>query len=639
MSDLPYQSLYRRYRPKCLAEVRGQEHVVKAVRNAVRDGKVAHAYLFSGPRGTGKTSTARILAKALNCTDLQADGDCCTACESCRGIERGVSFDVIELDAASNRKIEDVRSLLETVAIGTGGQKKVYIVDEVHQLTTDASSALLKTLEEPPGHVVFVLATTDPQKVLPTIRSRTQHYEFKLLNPEVLGHLAADVAAAAGLALSGHDLEAAVRRGRGSARDTLSVLDQVAAAGGAEDEADVAGGVIDALGQRDPLGCLAAVAAGAAAGRDPRRLTVELVERLRNAFLSTQAPDLVDLPAADLAAVADQARRLGPAAMVRAMETLGEALVEMHESVDTRVTLEVALVRLAKPELDTSVAAIVERLERLERAAAGRPHATGGPAGFGSTDGVFGTGVEAGPGAPDSTAVAEPVAGAAVAGLAGPGAPDMVQPTAKSPVPPPSAAAAGLAGPRAALDAAQAAAKPPPPSSPGRRASGPVTPRPLDGATSPAKSAPEPRPTAGAGDRDDGAGEGGGDGQPPSREALTKAWGDGLFGRLSPKTKALWGAGRWVTLGGGRSGFAVDNAHQRDHCDERRAEVEHALRAHFGRPVSVRLVVDDGAVAGPAPDDESDEHLDPHALVEAAEAVASPEERLLQAFPGAEEVP
>jgi DNA polymerase-3 subunit gamma/tau len=606
VADLPYQSLYRRYRPRRFSEVRGQEHVVKAVRNAVRDGKVAHAYLFSGPRGTGKTSTARILAKALNCTDLQPDGDCCGVCESCRAVDRGASFDVIELDAASNRKIEDVRSLLETVAIGTGGQKKVYIVDEVHQLTADASSALLKTLEEPPEHVVFVLATTDPQKVLPTIRSRTQHYEFKLLNPEVLAHLAADVAEAAGLALSAHDLDTAVRRGRGSARDTLSVLDQVAAAGGAEDEADVAGDVVDALAGRDPGAVLATVAAGAAAGRDPRRLAVELVERLRNAFLCTQAPDLVDLTDSDRAAVADQARRLGPAALVRAMETLGEALVEMRESVDTRVTLEVALVRLAKPELDTSLGAIVERLERLERAA------TSAAAGPGPGPGPGPAGRADGAGAP-------PPATAAVAGPPPPSPSPPTPAAAATAGPPPSRsseAAASLAGPRAALGAVRAAARATPPAPPA-----PPTRPPPSG------PAPEPlRPGPG--------------GEPlPTREALTKAWGDTVFGRLSPKTKALWGAGRWVTVPGDQAGFAVENPHQRDHCEERRAEVERALSTHFGRPVPVKLMVDDGALAGPAPDDEADEDLDPHALVDAAGAVASPEERLLQAFPGAEEVP
>src|SRR5580704_12233926 len=161
MADVPFVSLYRRFRPGRFDEVRGQDHVVLALRNAVRDDRVAHAYLFSGPRGTGKTSTARILAMALNCTNLQ-DGEPCGVCESCVEIRRGASVDVHELDAASNRKIDEMRDLLSRVALGTRGRSKVYIIDEVHQLTPDSASALLKTLEEPPGHVIFVLATTDP---------------------------------------------------------------------------------------------------------------------------------------------------------------------------------------------------------------------------------------------------------------------------------------------------------------------------------------------------------------------------------------------------------------------------------------------------------------------------------------------
>src|SRR5579863_8041869 len=221
--DRPYQSLYRRFRPQSFAEVRGQDHVTLALRNAVRDGHTTHAYLFSGPRGTGKTSTARILAKALNC-EAPNDGEPCGLCESCRAIAEGTSFDVHELDAASNNGVEAMRDLVARSNLATPGRWKVYIVDEVHMLSPAASNALPKTLEEPPDHVVFVLATTDPQKVLPTIRSRTQQYEFHLMSDDVLAELVDEVAAQAGLVLPDGAASQAVRRGRGSARDTLSVL-------------------------------------------------------------------------------------------------------------------------------------------------------------------------------------------------------------------------------------------------------------------------------------------------------------------------------------------------------------------------------------------------------------------------------
>src|ERR1700691_712300 len=205
----PYQSLYRRFRPQRFEDVLGQDDVTRALRNSVRDGRVAHAYLFSGPRGTGKTSTARILAMALNC-EAPVDGEPDGTCASCVAIRRGSSMDVHELDAASNRKLDEMRDLLSRVALGTPGRWKVYIIDEVHQLTSDAASALLKTLEEPPGRVVFVLATTDPQKVLPTILSRTQHFEFHLLDGDLLTGLLDDINADAGLGLSPNAVRLAV---------------------------------------------------------------------------------------------------------------------------------------------------------------------------------------------------------------------------------------------------------------------------------------------------------------------------------------------------------------------------------------------------------------------------------------------
>ena len=333
---------------------------------------MSHAYLFSGPRGTGKTSSARILAKALNCA-APTDGEPCGVCESCVEVAAGTSLDVHELDAASNNGVEAMRDLVARASLGTPGRWKVYIVDEVHMLSAAASNALLKTLEEPPAHVVFVLATTDPHKVLPTIRSRTQHFEFRLLPPDLLVEHLTWVAADAGLDVPSEAIELVARRGNGSARDALSALDQVAAAGGVEDERVAVEDLVEALAERDAGQALAAVAEASAAGRDPRQLARDLVERLREVFLALFNRDLVGLSDADLIRAEEQARRMGAPAAVRAIEVLGEALVDMRDSADPRITLEVALVRLARPDADASPGALLERLERLERRLEGSP--------------------------------------------------------------------------------------------------------------------------------------------------------------------------------------------------------------------------------------------------------------------------
>ncbi|MDQ6726605.1 MAG: DNA polymerase III subunit gamma/tau, partial [Actinomycetota bacterium] len=373
---MPYQSLYRRYRSQKWSELKGQDHVSSTLRNAVREGRVSHAYLFSGPRGTGKTSSARILAKALNCPN-QVDGEPCGTCESCVGITESRSLDVNELDAASNRGVDAMRELVSRAALGTPGRWKVYIVDEVHMLTTEASNTLLKTLEEPPAHVIFVLATTEPQKVLPTIRSRTQHFEFRLLSVELLTAHLKWVAADAGLDVPAEVIELVARRGKGSVRDALSALDQVAAAGGVDHQRPSVGELVEALCERDPARAMAGVAEWCGAGHDARQVAVDLLERLRQTLLVSVSRSLVGLPDEEVDAVESEAHRLGRAATVRAMEVLGQTLVDMREAPDPRVVLEVGLVRLCRPELDTSPAALLERIERLERALAGRPPAAG----------------------------------------------------------------------------------------------------------------------------------------------------------------------------------------------------------------------------------------------------------------------
>src|SRR4051794_31189446 len=374
----PYQSLYRRYRSQRWSELKGQEHVSQTLRNAVREGRVAHAYLFSGPRGTGKTSSARILAKALNCANPD-QGEPCGVCDSCVGITEGRSLDVVELDAASNRGVDAMRELVSRAALGTPGRWKVYIVDEVHMLTTDASTTLLKTLEEPPAHVIFVLATTEPQKVLPTIRSRTQHFEFRLLPLDLLAAHLKWVAADAGLDVPAEVIDLVARRGKGSVRDALSVLDQVAAAGGIDHHAPSVGEFVEALCDRDAGRAVAAVAERCGVGHDPRQVATDVLERLRQTLLVSVSRSLVGLPDEEVDAVETEAHRLGRAATVRAMELLGQALVDMREAPDPRVLLEVALVRLCKPELDSSPDALLERIERLERAQSKQPAAAAPP--------------------------------------------------------------------------------------------------------------------------------------------------------------------------------------------------------------------------------------------------------------------
>ncbi|HXW81094.1 MAG TPA: DNA polymerase III subunit gamma/tau [Acidimicrobiales bacterium] len=616
----PYQALYRRYRPQRFAEVRGQEHVTRALRNAVREGRVAHAYLFSGPRGTGKTSTARILAMALNC-EAPEGGEPDGTCTSCASIRTGSSMDVFELDAASNRRLEEMRDLLSRVALGTPGRWKVYIVDEVHQLTPDASSALLKTLEEPPSHVIFVLATTDPQKVLPTILSRTQHFEFRLLDGDLLTGLLSDINQDAGLGLSPESVRLAVRRGRGSARDAESALEQLAAAGGGEDDGNPLAELVDALGSRDVARALQAVASAISAGREPRRLGSDLVEHLRNAFLADRAPSLVLLPGAATEKLAETAQQMTLPFLVRAMETVGQALVDMRDSVDPRVTLEVALIRLASPSADTSTAALLERIERLERALGekgAQAALTSDPA---KARSVAARSAPAGPHSTETTPLAPEGQGQAqvTRAQAAPAEPSQARPADRAqpgPAAQPMVALGAIL--RAKTEDGPSATSP---DGPPANDAGPQQP-----ALSPPPGSAEirvsPAPL-------------------PSRDELTKAWGDAVLDKLSRPAKLYMANGRFVEGGGVAAVFALPDPGLLSRAHTYLSEAESALGSHFGQRVPLQLVLDKGARAvpeptGPPPADDDSYYMEN--LADVGDTPPLPvvpvEERILQAFPG-----
>ena len=570
MADAPFVSLYRRFRPGRFDELRGQDHVVRALRSAVRDDRVSHAYLFSGPRGTGKTSSARILAKALNC-EAPVDGEPCGVCTSCVEITQGSSLNVHELDAASNNGVDAMRDLVAHAGLGTPGRWKVYIVDEVHMLSTAAANALLKTLEEPPSHVVFVLATTDPQKVPPTIRSRTQHLEFRLLGAETLHNLLESVNEEAGLHVDEEALEAAVRRGRGSARDALSALDQVVASGSADAARPELAAVLDALSEGDVGQVLVALSALLAGGWGPQQLATELIDDLRQVFLAALAPELCTVSGPSLERFRAVAEAMGLARVVRSMEILGHALVDMREAPDAQVVLEIGAVRAVRPDLDSGMEALSERVSVLERAQSGtpafpRPGAT--PRGADRRSPM----TVRPPPAPEPPAAPRPPA--EVARRPSLGAVRRSK-EAAAPAPPPPAQRRCTAAHHGA-GARRHGAR--------RRA---ATARRRVCAAGPAQEA-APAGATKTLDRDD----------------LTEAWGDGILQSLPARAKARYASGRFVAVDEQGAHFALPNAAHREQCVEQQADVEKALSDHFGTKVTLVLHVDDSLAppaAGPGP--------------------------------------
>lgn len=378
---MPYVSLYRKYRSQTFSEILGQDHISTTLANAIREDRVAHAYLFTGPRGTGKTSTARILAKALNCVDGPTP-DPCGRCESCVAIAEGSSLDVFEMDAASHSGVDETREILAGVPLATaGGRKKVYVIDEVHMLTSQSFNALLKTLEEPPDHVVFVLATTEAHKVLPTIISRTQRFDFRRAPTEVLEEHVAHVAKLENIDIEPAAISTIARHADGSFRDALSALDQLATLTGRVSEEDAE----RVLGERDEdafIELFDAIASGAVGsvfvtldtlvtqGADVRQLALGALGHARSLLLLKTAPnaeELLPAPEEDRTRLAQQAERFRVGELLRTLDLIGKSVTEMRNAPNHRLFLEVALVRAAAPETDSTPDGLLGRIERIER--------------------------------------------------------------------------------------------------------------------------------------------------------------------------------------------------------------------------------------------------------------------------------
>ncbi|MFF0821230.1 DNA polymerase III subunit gamma and tau [Micromonospora haikouensis] len=460
-------ALYRKYRPRTFAEVIGQEHVTEPLSQALRSGRLNHAYLFSGPRGCGKTSSARILARSLNC-EQGPTPEPCGQCDSCRSLatDGSGSIDVIEIDAASHGGVDDARELREKAFFAPARSRfKIYVIDEAHMVSSAGFNALLKLVEEPPEYVKFIFATTEPEKVLGTIKSRTHHYPFRLIPPKTLRPYLEQLCEAEGVTVDPAVFPLVVRAGGGSARDSLSVLDQLIAGAGPEGvtypraaallgvtDSGLLDEMCDALAAGDGAAAYATVDRVAEAGHDARRFASDLLERLRDLIVLQQVPDaaakgLIDGPADQIERMTAQAQRLGPATLSRCADIVHDGLVAMRGTTAPRLLLELICARMLLPGADDSTGGLLQRLERMERrltlGAVDLPPAAAGSAPVATTPAV-----RPEPTTPPAAAAAHPAPAAASAAPAAAPAPSAAPPSVAA-----AAAAPVSAGPAPAAPA------------------------------------------------------------------------------------------------------------------------------------------------------------------------------------------